>query len=499
MTAKHQNYTVIRAASSNPDPATYCPANGYYDPNVPIPYNPDPAIPAIVPNDGEIILLMSTALDAAINTYVSISDLTQARYTIYGANDTVIYTTTVNNNTTFFYEFPSSGGILLSNGFYAFKVVITAATTGTITVFRFMTKSAYAPNGWPVLEAHIKCPTLTSLESAFLNQKALRYVKFYGNHNSLTLIGNIVNGCSSLQEFHADVQMNALTSISYAFNLTSAIELITLPPTMNFVTNASYAFQSCGLKYCPPLPNALPENITARQMMYNMARCAGTVYVPDMPKCTDMVYVASLMPLVTKIICRGSCIPNTGSAISSFANCASVREIEMGISWGEVGVNWSYGYVVEGCPSLTKLTLPLYMKGIAPGNSTPFTQYGNFSCIELTTADWTDCTPFAFSLGLGKITSLNQPTLKVTNLSIAGSASRPSKLEYIEINWAGSSFPNSAGAITLGYNNLSAAELNRIYTALPAGGGTTTITASNNPGYAASDKTIATAKGWIVN
>lgn len=47
--------------------------------------------------------------------------------------------------------------------------------------------------------------------------------------------------------------------------------------------------------------------------------------------------------------------------------------------------------------------------------------------------------------------------------------------------------------------NLSASALNTVYTNLASGVSGKTITASGNYGYAASNKTIATAKGWTVN
>ena len=142
--------------TSNPDPAVYCPANGYYDPSAPLEYIPDPNIPEVTPATGEIILICTTALDAAINVATSVSS-GLVNYDVYGDSDTLIDTFTLSSGTTFFYQFPASGGIVLESGLEAFKVVITPDST-TITSFGVRTKTNWAPLGWPIVEAHIKCP-----------------------------------------------------------------------------------------------------------------------------------------------------------------------------------------------------------------------------------------------------------------------------------------------------------------------------------------------------
>jgi hypothetical protein len=439
---------------------------------------------------------MTTQWDGAINcTTTRTGTSGQIRYTIYGENDAQIYTQDVNSGTVFFYEFPSSGGILLSNGFYLFKVVIKVATINSLATFRFNTKTNYAPSGWPVVEAHIKAPTLTALTYAFQNQKALKYIKFYGNHNQLNNLSYFADGCSGLVELQAGVEMNALTSISYLCNYATNLEILTLPPTMDLVINTSYAFQGCGLKSNPPLPNSLPECTTALQMFYSMQRLAGTLYIPDMPKCTNVTNMASLLPLITKIVCRGSYIPSYNGQTASFQNNPSLVEIDMGNTWGKSGVTWPFGYIIEGCPALKKLTLPVTFLGINSATSGLYlTSALNFSVTELSTANWSDCIAGTVYANFGKLVSFNQPTLKATSLNMNFSSSRPGSYEYIEIDWANSTF--TASGINVSYNKLSATELNRIFTALPAA--TATITITGNPGAATCTRSIATAKGWTV-
>jgi hypothetical protein len=54
------------------------------------------------------------------------------------------------------------------------------------------------------------------------------------------------------------------------------------------------------------------------------------------------------------------------------------------------------------------------------------------------------------------------------------------------------------GTISINLNNLSATELDAIYTALPSLTGSASINVTSNPGTGSDDPTIATAKGWTV-
>lgn len=499
---KHQNYTVIKASGSNPDPATYCPANGYYDPTVPIPYIPDPNMPVATVNDGEIVLMMIDSLDKAINTYVTINNATKARYSIYGADDTLIYTVDVNNNTTFFYQFPTTGGIELANGYHAFKVVIKAATTGSITHFKFMTKSGYAASGWPVIEAHIKCPSLTTLYQAFLNQKIFEYLKFYGDHNNLTNINAITSGCDLIRGFKAGVQMNALTDMGSFILNDSLLEDISLPTTFDNLQNLQSAFRGSGIKTFNFFPATLPAVTNAREMLYSCKNLIGSIEIPSMPNCVDMVYVASQCPKTTKTTFLGNYIPNTSSAISSFQGCTMLKEVDMGGDWGKTGVVWSLSYIFEACPSLKKITLPSKFISLGPPTMNhAFAQNLNTSVEEITTSDWSESPQIAMQLNMLSVKIFNQPTLKVYVFTVGANSSRPSALETLELNWANCLPLAQNVTINCLFCNFSQTELERIYTALPdistGYSYTGTLKFYGSPGYDASNKTIATAKGWI--
>lgn len=486
---------------------TICPARGYYDPNLPLPYIPDAAIPEITPNDGEIVLFMSTMWDAAINCTTTRTGTTgQIRYAVYGADDTQIYTQDVNSNTAFYYEFPSSGGILLASGYYGFKVVVKVATVEALNTFKFSTKSGYAANGWPVIEAHIKAPTLTSLDSALLTQKALKYVKFYGNHNSLTSCANFCSSATGLVECQMNVEMNALTSLASAFLNTEKLDVLTLPANLDSITTIYQMLANSGLKASPPLPNSLPACTTAQTAFNGMKRMAGTLYIPAMPACLNLTNIASNLPLVSKVIFRGSYIPNTGAAAMSACNgCDMLEEIDMSTgSWGTVGVPWNITYIASLCPSLKVIKLPTaIIAHVMPTSTLTLAQTVNASVTEITTCDFSQSQGLNSTWNFSKVVVFNQPTLncKSATFVFQGASSRPYLLSSLELDWVNCVPLTAACYINCLYCNFSQAELERIYTALPdistGYSYTGTLKFFGSPGYTASNKTIATAKGWV--
>lgn len=486
------------AGASDPDPAVFCPARGYYDPSLPIPYTPDPLIPAIIPNDGEIILYMTTQWDAAINCITTNTTTAQIRYTVYGNNDTVIFTQDVNSNIAFFYEFPASGGTLLSNGFYGFKVIIKVATTGTLGTFKMLAKSGYAPNGWPVIQAHFKAPTLTSLSEAFKDQLALGYVKFYGNHNSLVYLNSFCYGAKNLVECSMGVEMTALTLMGSAFQITSSLTKITLPVSLIALASINRAFSSSGLKAFPTFPTSLPELLDCNQAFSYCASMSGECVVPQIPKAQDIIYMFLDCKLVTKIRFTSGCKPNTGSAISTVQGCTNLVELDMlnTSTWGVAGAdNWNFSYFVNGCPSLKKIIFPAAFAGLHTPINQMFLNDNYFNVTEVSTADWTNCPVIPAYLYFFNAPIFNQPTLKTNACSMNGSSVRPGKITYFEIDWINSTVIN----IGLIYQQLSVTEINRIFTALPTIVTVRTIDVRYNPGYATCDPTIATVKGWTVS
>lgn len=489
----HQQY-IVKGGSSLPNPATYCPTNGYYDPNLPIPYIPDPEIPEIIPNSGEIVLFFSNQLDNAVCCTTTRTGASgNIRYTIYGENNDQLHTKDVANNTAFFYVFPLTGGIPLNNGTYGFKVVIKVATVGTLNTFTMSTRSGYTA-GFPLLEAHFNAPTLTSLSSAFSGQKTLQYIKFHSNHNSLTTLATFCYANVALREVDMQVQMNALTTMAQICDGCTLLESVKFQTSVSALTTLYYAFNLSGLKQAVLLPT-LPEVTTIERIYGNCNRMVGTVTFPSMPKCVNTTFALINCSNIQKVKFTGNCnFVTTGSPLRG---CIMLEELDMDTTstWGVVGgTAWSMGNFCYGNTNLKKIKFPASIVNLTTASGNSFLFDNPFSIEEMTVCDWTGCLiTAAIQLNCNPY-SFNQPTLKVTGLStFVASSSRQGRIAYIEIDWI-----NSTGNINLSYQNLSTSEINRIFTALPSGVTARTINVTNNPGYATCDKTIATAKGWTV-
>ena len=169
-----------------------------------------------------------------------------------------------------------------------------------------------------------------------------------------------------------------------------------------------------------------------------------------------------------KKITLGNIIGSTNMA-NFFNGCLSLEEVTMGNITG--GTTGSMSEFFQACRSLKSFTIGT----ISGSNSVAFQSSQLFSLKE-------------FEI----------PSLKVTRLALTGiSSTQRSPIEYVEINWAGSDYSGISPQIDLRSNNLSATELDRIFTALPTVTAKT-INVAGNVGSSTCDTTIATAKGWTV-
>ncbi len=477
-----------------PDPAIFCPAKGYYNPSDPTEYIPDPNLPETPePGTGEIILVCTTALDAAINvaTYTSSG---QAIYTIYGANDALIYSQNVSSGLPFFYEFPSVGGIELTSGLQAFRVVITPSL-GNIIRFSCRSKTSWAPLGWPILECHIKCPDLTLLSSAFLNQKYIQLIKFYGPADALIALSDFAEGTDNLKQCILPTSLESLNSMSQSFYNSGVENVIIQASSMPSLGSLSRAFSASKIKTNPLADIALlPSLTTYAQAFSNTSDLKVELVLPEAPICTSILYVA-LSSAISKLIFRG--VMNgaiSGTDIQGIVvNAHNVTEVVMPTEMLNID---DFIYTWRDAGSLKKITLPLIANLSHAGQGAYFWFKGTSNSVksdnveEMTECNWT--VPPTYFLSLSpprKMTSFNQPTLKPNRVSVTSSS-----LTYFNIDFSGL---DPAYEISLRSNQFDAAELERISGLLPVVD-SGIFRCGYNPGYNTFDKTIAEAKGWTV-
>jgi len=479
---------------------TLCPVNGYWDPTQPIPYIPNEELPSVTPNDGEIILICSTMWDAAINFSVyrtSVGGYGNSVVTIYGENDAVIYTETKVNSSSwsFFREFPSSGGIPLSGSpLQLFKVVIKdISTTGYINQFSLAPLSGYASNGWPVLEAHFKCSSLRTLAGAFINQKYIKFIKFYGSHNYLTSLAQFCESASELVEVNLGDGMTELTTMLAIFRYATKLRVITLPATLPKVTTMQYAYQVNAFLNIDFLPTTLPLLTTLSSAFTANVAATGTMTLPTLPVCTNFDNLFMNCINVKKIVFVNG-INMTGNW-NVGSGCPNLEEIDMcsTSTWGVLGGS-AITIATIVAPNLKKLILPSKINGLALNSGSPISL--NPLLAEITQCDFSSCPGVAQTMFLTrKLTSFYQPTFKSSNGTLYGSQTQVDTLQTIEIDWVGSPCTN----FDLRYHEgLSATEINRIFTALPVAGTARNINVQYSGGAATCDPTIATAKGWTV-
>lgn len=480
-----------------------CPANGYYDPTKPIPYEPDPNIPEVKPVEGEIVLIVCDAMDASIALGATSVSNKKIKYSLYGKNDTLISTDEVNNNAVWFKELPASGGVELTNGFNAFIVKITGVETDLLT-FGCKTYSGYGSGGWPIVEAHIKCPSLTSLKDAFKNQYMILFIKFYGKHNNLDSLQEIARYASALIKVNLGDEMDNLTNMQYSFG-DSGLEEAIFPEKLDSLQNMIGTFSNTKLKNQGNLPMDLPALTTMSSTYSGCKFMTGTVYIPNAPNVNNLFYTFRFTNIKKCIALSGYAI-SQGANGPTFEGCNLLEEIDFSAgAWGQETTRWLYvGYILSSLPNLKVIKHPkklINLKYVFDGGGNTHQLLSSSEVHTLVLPEeiiylYDNSTPLSMNLYVGYLTeSFYLPSLRSSGITFGGNGNRSKSLKSVEIDWE-----KSVGNFGFRYAEFPVEEINRIFTALPdiTGGAARTIDFRNNPGYAACDKSIAEDKGWTV-
>jgi len=522
MTQK-QYFQVKTVAQSTPDPAVFCPAQGYIpDPTIYVPSGIIANMP--VTGDGEIQLMCTDqgTQHIAFNVYVNNSG--KFRVIVYGNNNTVISNTLTNYGSTNNYDFPIGQGIPAS-GYTVFRLSITPELiTNSIILFSLATNSLFNDAGWRIIAAKFKTPGITSLNNTFQNNPYITDIEFIGTGNLITSAASFAKNCLSLKSVVMPSGMNICTSLDSAFSTSPKLIRLILPNSLPALTTMAYMLQSGGLtSFTFPsstpllsnlsnfaygniiinkiiLQNSYTELTNLSQFVYNCTNLEilqVPAYLPKMQNLTNMLYGCTIlegelnfpeMPLVTNIsnivayCTRLKKLSFTGAmnlciSFSSFVqSCFEMIEIVMPTSMTGLSGTYQTYYAFNQCYSLQKITLPLAMEFTSATYDSTIL-YNFQSCTMLTTLTTCNSWPaklfqFAFSQS-NKLVSFNQPTLRVYNISI-GTSSPPAgtywPLNYFEIAWQYLFSGNPATQvpnITLNYSSIDVIELTRILNVLP--------------------------------
>lgn len=486
MIPKHQNYTVIKASASDPDPGTYCPANGY----IPDPYIYIPPIPIPEPSSEEIILFCSNEGASLVTVRCIVSSAGQYTVKVYAADGTtLISSVNSNNNTINTYYFP--------NGALTYYIVKISPTVGGNSITTFYTYNAvgnYSSYDWPILQAKFNTPNMTSLASAFRGVVRLQSCTFSSNMNSLTTMLNMFYA-GGLKYFKFPVGLAALTTVQEMFRLNNFIEVVDMKdanmPALTTMYNMMYI--SSVKQIIWPIIEMTVLN-TISQMCYQCYFLEGELIIPEMPALNNATSAFYQCKKLLKVKWDGFFYSMTSTTCwnNTFYQCTGIMEY--------IYARWHSSNQPSELAqtSVQKLILPDVLIGGYGGTSWMIGQekysitgdfdnsgqdqpcyIGMAACTMLYEFNCPKMRCYYFSLGLN-----------TTNYYLP-------YLTRIDIDWANSSFSFGTQPVLQIAANLDATELNRIMGLLPDGTGKT-MKISACSGYAGCDTTIATAKNWTV-
>jgi hypothetical protein len=243
----------------------------------------------------------------------------------------------------------------------------------------------------------------------------------------------------------------------------------------------------------------------------NANKVTGEIILPELPALTNAISAFSGASKINIIRFTGNCEAAGVDMTTVCSNNTDLTEFEFPRKLNMINSTGGFG----GCGKLKKIIMPLEFSYNYPAAGTGW--YHGFAgataleeftrANEATGNKWSNSnTLYLYFQNTRRMKTFWHPECNTHCFNYAPnhSAAAPGMLESLELDWS-AFYTTTEGSgsiqIIIKYNNFSTAELNRIYTAVPdltPLGKTGWINASGNPGYAASNRAIANAKGWTV-
>lgn len=506
---------------SSPDPAIYCPANGY----IPDPEILHPPIPLPETTPESIICICNAAIGgwkAATHKYRLFKGSgTAFRYTIYDNTGTEIDTFT--DNTQYIdFDFPDS------IGYYTVKITIEG-TGGYFTGF-------YNNDSFTIL--YDDC-----VEAIILNtptngiQFTRRYSKNFKNlefANAATFekstdLSYMVIRCDNFNYFkfpEADYSLlNALFSMMQSFAY-SAIRKLDLSK-FNDATGLYLTDSLC--KDCKYLDEFIfPSNWSGRRLsnMFQNTTRLRKLLLPDTWITSTGTHDSSMTYFIANSAVEGELVFEQITGVTTFSDFANIcPNLEILRFKGTYSlISSGTQRIINQCPSLRIFEMPRSIGttvisgfpfdtssvkleqyigpdigycGMPTANSPLTSITGEHDTSGLSTL------PAVVTIPTGALVRAALSTLQMAKLRTqrfvcgTSAATKFTVLNTLEIDWANSSWASATSPQLSISAALSATEINRILTALPTVTGKTADFRYCD-GYATCDKTIATAKGWTM-
>lgn len=455
-----------------PDPAIYCPANGYFPDDTFVPPTEWPVLPD--PSAQMIELIASDDFAGMLKVHFSTTG-GGVFMRIFGESGEILAEHTHPTNTVFSTSLPSSGGSV-SSGYTVFRIQVFPLS-GTFTTFVLY-------NG--ILSAKINAPTLTSLANSFRYvAEYIKSVEFFGGaYNSLSRMDYAFYLCRILDKLTLPTELNALTRIDYAF-YGSSVRRMTWPAALPLLSNLANSYRN-HLGMDELIFPHLPE-LTTLNYAFNAANIKVLTFTGASNKLTNVQYAFSSSKI------RKLTLPSSTDLLTSVYYMGNgMTDLEEIIFPESMAALTNMQTSLYQSPQLRYIRMPLALPLVT--NMAYFV--GNAPRLSI----MTEC---AFGSGIvslnngitnHRIVDFNFPSLKISGINLSGFSAAPTPLRKINIDWSNSIFTEN---VSVFYNALDKTELDRIFTLLPTVAGRT-FDARGNPGAATCDTSIAEAKGWIV-
>lgn len=362
------------------------------------------------------------------------------------------------------YDYASFGGAVTTEGF---KVAIVTVTTsgGNIILVNTTQKHASlgANNAWGTkwLEMRIAGAFSGSIgnmqisNSSLVTHKSLRSFEYVGTNGFTGFATSMFTGLNALENFKVPKSFTSgMTSLSSFFSGCSA------------------------LKNCPDLDTS---SCTIFTSMFSGCTRLRRVPLLDTSAGTNFSSMFNACPSLRDIPAFDT---SAGTNFQSmFAGCSSLETIPL----LDTHLGTSFASMFQNCANLK--SVPALNTASSTGFGTMFQNCTSLRTIPLlnTSAGTTFANMFAGCSSLEIVPALDLSNSASGQLGMFGTCNSLSKSLV------------TGGKYSVNYpSQLSAAELNRIYTNLGTASAQT-ITVTGNAGVAGDDPTIATAKGWTVS
>ena len=477
----------------NPDPALYCPINGYTPPEPSGEYIPPIDIPKPDPLVQSITLQCSKSLSNTI--YLK----AQGNYTVKVYTSTMyeIHSVNVNANATFTYTFTT-------DGYYI--VIITPQAGANISTFQILSHAVYGYNQ-PIHFAILNTPELVTGLQMFHNLFSLKGIEIHSTLDKCTTLSRLVSNTS--------------------------VEYFKFPSTLNLCQQLSYMFENTPIRTIDFNNCVCPELQTIEYMCQNTFQLQNLYINITAPKLYGYNYVANYS-FAENIEFNMTVLNPSASGTMQYAvsNCSRLKQVKFPI-FNHGGIV-NYSLALNNCPQLiivefrgihttqissmfnastiniseiiingeinlvSGLTLNIYaqkMYKIVIKNVVQGTLQAYGLCEDIifeaipNPGLYFNCTSI-------QLKSFVYPTFRCVSFWCGATGSA---ITDIDIDWANCNWISDSQTRILVRGNISAARLNQIYTALAnVTGAPVRVEFKHCTGYAASDKTILTNKGYVL-